>query len=443
MILDKWSPKVVLAIVLFIVTMVLASLYLKRSESFTSPDLPFTKPMLPNIDNVTFTDSKTGENFTITTESFVPYNSIDVSGDQTSITQLDAQSLDTLFKLIVNQDTGMIDISKAAPFRNAPHSSEQSRAYMNALLARLNRASDRKFHILDVQNVTKETSFDTATQEIIDKWSCELFIQDKDSRKVHAQAYDIRAQFYTKSNAMMVTLITFMTNYFYKQPLVGGQNIFDKYFRILNPFSLQQPFFTSEDKVLQEINTTDVLLDNHHKDLKQPQYSCFFSDGGKDTNVLTKQQCDVSSGHWDKKPTSDAECPFYKANKNYPNSFGGVGINGQCEMPIGTKAVGYRFISNDPANKPWCYNCKIGADGSPGGAGPCADEQRDMTLYPELGGNPDYMFPSDSILRGQYWQVLADRGLNWSAHPTTTKDITNPSQKQPVFASITGQTKKA
>ena len=30
----------------------------------------------------------------------------------------------------------------------------------------------------------------------------------------------------------------------------------------------------------------------------------------------------------------DSECPFYKSNKNYENTFGDC-INGYCEVPIG------------------------------------------------------------------------------------------------------------
>lgn len=435
MILAKWDYKVVTIVVLLIGVMLYTTFIgFKPYERFTSPAAPFSAPMLPNIQNVTLNNvGPKGESLTMTIEGFVPYNSTDVGNFQTSLVKLDQLSLETLFKRLIDEDAGNIDIQNLNSMREQPHSADQSRAYINSILARINNSSNRKFHILDVQGVYKQTSVDTKNQWFVDKWTAELFIQEKDSRKVHSTAMNIRTEFYTRGNKLMITKLNFMTDYFYKDPLVDGMNVYDKYFRIKNPFSLQQPFFTSEDKVLLDDNATDVILTDYHKDLRTPKYRCF-QENGEDKSAQTSESCGVVNGHWDKPVINDSECPFFMANPHYPNKLGGVNKDSnRCDMPVGTKTIGYRFISNDPAHKPWCYNCHIGADGMPGSIGPCCDEQRNMELYPELGGRPDYAFQGDALERGQNWQLLADRGLNWMANPTKTKDILNPKQKQPIF----------
>jgi len=372
------------------------------------------------------------------TEGFVPWNSAEVGKYQVSLMKLDQYSLEGLFNSLVEDDVDKIDTSSLTEFRNQPHSREQAQAYINHVLARINRKSDRRFHILDIQSTSKKSAIDTTNQKIVDKWTAELFIQEMDSRKVHAHALNIRMEFLSQSSLVKIEKLHFISDYFYKRPLVNGDNVHDRHFRIKNPFHLTQPFFTSEDKILPSTNDSDEILTNVHKDLRNPQYRCF--DGqGNDTNTDSQQLCDVSEGYWDTPVVNDSECPFFMANKQYPNRLGGVNPNGnRCEMPIGTKTVGYRFLSNDPIHKPWCYNCHVGDDGMPGSIGPCCDEQRNVELYPELGGNPDYAYPGDVLERGQNWKLLQQRGLNWAAHPTAIKDVTNPLQKQPVFNAFIG-----
>ena len=108
-------------------------------------------------------------------------------------------------------------------------------------------------------------------------------------------------------------------------------------------------------------------------------------------------------------------------------------------MPVNTKTIGYRFISNDPQHKPMCYGCADGGVlGDIGGIGPCCEEQRNVELYPNLGGNPDYAFENDALFRGQHWKLLQERGINWRRHPTNIRDVTDPKQKQPVFNAFIG-----
>jgi hypothetical protein len=449
MILQKFNKNVVIGIVLIAVLIVV--LHLGRPlipEQFNSNAGISTHAILSGCDDrwgpVQLNVQDNGGPFPsgITkdaiTEGFVPWNSAEVGKYQVSLVQLDQRSLEGLFSSLVEADRGKLDTNTLTEFRDQPHSQEQAKAYINHVLARINRKSDRMFHILDIQSTHKQSAIDSNTQQIVDKWTAELFIQEKDSRKVHAHAMNIRMEFLSQGTAVQIQKLHFITDYFYQRPLVDGDNIYDRNFRIKNPFSLTQPFFTSEDKILPSTNVSDSILTNIHKDLRKPEYRCF--DGqGKDTKTKTEDLCNVSEGYWDTPVTNDSECPFFMANKQYPNRLGGVNPNGnRCEMPVGTKTIGYRFISNDPAHKPWCYNCHIGADGLPGSIGPCCEEQRNVELYPELGGNPDYAYPGDVLERGQNWQVLQERGLNWAQHPTNTHDITNPLQKQPVFNAFIG-----
>jgi hypothetical protein len=85
-----------------------------------------------------------------------------------------------------------------------------------------------------------------------------------------------------------------------------------------------------------------------------------------DNIKLKKEEC---KSVWDKRCKSHKECPFFQANKNYPNYFGGC-VDGYCEMPIGVKRVGYRQYSGTPL----CYNNSC----------------------------PDYAFPLDSFSRLSY-----------------------------------------
>lgn len=372
------------------------------------------------------------------TEGFVPWNSAQVGKYQVSLVKLDQHSLEGLFKSLVNDDRGKIDTQYLTPFRDQPHSRDQARAYINHVLARINRKSDRRFHILDIQATNKQASFDTRSKKIVERWTAELFIQEKDSRKVHAHAMNIRMEMLTQGSTVHIEKLHFITDYFYKRGLVGGDNVHDRDFRIKNPFHLQQPFFTSEDKILPSTNESDDILTHHHKDLRTPQYRCF---DGQNNEVPggSEAQCDTSEGYWDKPVQNDSECLAFRANKNYPNKLGGVNPNTQrCEMPLGTKTIGYRFISNDPAHKPLCYGCINGGIlGDPDGIGPCCEEQKNKELYPHLV-SPDYAFPGDVLERGQHWKLLQQRGINWRAHPTDIRDITNKKQKQPIFNSFIG-----
>ena len=60
---------------------------------------------------------------------------------------------------------------------------------------------------------------------------------------------------------------------------------------------------------------------------------------------------------WDKRCVVDDDCPYYKANANYPNNRGGCINGGFCEFPVGVKRLGFTKYSDKNLNKPLCYNC--------------------------------------------------------------------------------------
>ena len=91
------------------------------------------------------------------------------------------------------------------------------------------------------------------------------------------------------------------------------------------------------------------------------------------------------TGVWDKSCNYNEDCPYFKRNRNYPNSRGGC-INGYCEMPINLKRFGYKQINDSKINDIICYNCK--KDNSKSCIGlncnKCCEEQKDKTKYPNF-----------------------------------------------------------
>ena len=147
------------------------------------------------------------------------------------------------------------------------------------------------------------------------------------------------------------------------------------------------------------------------------QYACFninYQFDAKDTYILpyfTKKECESqfdpygkskSVGIFDKPCKEDNECPFFNINKNYKNTFGKCMENGQCELPVNMKKLGYHYFLSDENNKPMCYNC--GAKEFKFGSilDSCCDEQYDNDKYPFLN-SPDYAFEGDFLQRKNFF----------------------------------------
>jgi hypothetical protein len=143
-----------------------------------------------------------------------------------------------------------------------------------------------------------------------------------------------------------------------------------------------------------QIGRAKAMMQRDQDALRQPtcygkqaitQSECeaeYKADGSKETKV----------GVWDTQCTRNEDCPFYQANKNYPNNFGGC-IQGSCQMPYGiTQTSPQRYQDESRAV---CYQCK-GKDVN------CCGDQKDRIKYPLLR-SPDYKFSGDEQLRRQYF----------------------------------------
>lgn len=125
-----------------------------------------------------------------------------------------------------------------------------------------------------------------------------------------------------------------------------------------------------------------------------PSYRCY-----GDTSITSKELCespyDVNGipkrkqTIWDRPCASDADCPFFKANKNYRNSRGGCNKDGFCEFPVGIKRIAYTKYDDQGMNAPFCYQCSNPSDPSC-----CKNQKSGWDLV-----SPDYAFPNDTAAR--------------------------------------------
>lgn len=138
-------------------------------------------------------------------------------------------------------------------------------------------------------------------------------------------------------------------------------------------------------------NTEKPIVENPYKDIR---YECY---GKKHIKIagLCESKYDQTGlkpkpvYQWDRRCEKNEECPYYQANKNYKNYFGGC-IDGFCQMPLGTKQISYRQV--DSEMKPMCHNCQDPLNPF------CCEEQKDRKIYPRLC-SPDYAFALDSYER--------------------------------------------
>lgn len=97
---------------------------------------------------------------------------------------------------------------------------------------------------------------------------------------------------------------------------------------------------------------------------------------------------------WDRPCETNLECPFYQANKNYPNYRGGCN-DGYCEFPLGVQRLSFRTF--DPNTKPICHHCPVENPR-------CCELQRTDKKYKQFR-SPDYAFENDSYERMYHSRV--------------------------------------
>ena len=91
---------------------------------------------------------------------------------------------------------------------------------------------------------------------------------------------------------------------------------------------------------------------------------------------------------WDKKCSTNEECPYYKKNTRYENNRGGC-INGSCEFPIGVKRIGFTKYNDEEYNSPLCYNCPDTTDLN------CCANIKESQDRNGVGIKNDYVFEND------------------------------------------------
>jgi hypothetical protein len=86
-----------------------------------------------------------------------------------------------------------------------------------------------------------------------------------------------------------------------------------------------------------------------------------------DTTIKSREQCESDRDAfgakkpggpdvWDEPCKHNTDCPYFQANKRYPNYRGGC-IAGYCELPMGLKRVGYRKYYQGDESFPLCHGC--------------------------------------------------------------------------------------
>jgi len=111
------------------------------------------------------------------------------------------------------------------------------------------------------------------------------------------------------------------------------------------------------------------------------------------------------NGIWDAPCQVNSDCPFYKANGNYPNEFGKCDkASGKCEMPLGVIPIGYTKYGR---LEPVCYNCGMESSDNR-----CCGVQADMIKAGKVGfKTPDYIFKGDTATRKSYKSDIEAQGL--------------------------------
>ena len=112
------------------------------------------------------------------------------------------------------------------------------------------------------------------------------------------------------------------------------------------------------------------------------------------------------NGIWDAPCQVDNDCPFYNANKNYPNKYGMCDkTSGICEMPLGVIPIGFTKYGKVEPN---CYNCNINSKDNKC----CGDQMNNIKMGKAKYLSPDYIFNNDENNRKKYKKELENIGLN-------------------------------
>ena len=357
---------------------------------------------------------------------------VDTVSDMENITKKENRWLKSVFKSLTDPTSLENLFDRPAGFQRVESNRYEAAEVIDYVLNLINQATGMRFKAIDIQSYKKEIK-QVDDGSTMNRYTIQLFVSDDLDGKVNDVAKDL-AMVITKHNGnYSIRYLELLGDNLYNLDLIPPNDPYDKYFKLMGDPGLSEPWPTDRSKVLYPYETIDVLRRITNQGRRRELYACYGIDGTiKDAD--TREQCDAAQGVWDTPAKKDEECPFYRANQNYNNRRGGIlrendastTVEGRCEMPVGVKRIGYKYYSDDPAHKPWCYNCKIGVDGQPGSYGPCCDEQEKAIAagYSTMV-TPDYVFEGDVLERKQDNAALAAKGLHWQEHPNRqdNKDV--------------------
>ena len=155
----------------------------------------------------------------------------------------------------------------------------------------------------------------------------------------------------------------------------------------------------------------EIISNDSFRCVDQPQY---YSNKERCLALFDEYGRPKNKGIWDAPCMHDNQCPFFKANKNYPNVRGQCRDDGTCEMPIGVTRIGYR--QHDKRTPPLCHNCKLQPSSIKPNIHksflyPCANKQKHKKSPFELLATPDYAFLNDYRERVKFSNQLKERDL--------------------------------
>ena len=191
---------------------------------------------------------------------------------------------------------------------------------------------------------------------------------------------------------------------------VRNQSPYIKYIDILERNDIDKTIFDT-DTISTKIS--DKIM-NISKDKKYSSHMCFGLVNGNSRQLSSYNNpifCKSfhpeinQNGIWDAPCQINTDCPFYKANKNYPNEFGKCDkISGKCEMPLGIVPIGFTKYGK---LEPDCYNCENSLNDNK-----CCNTQNELILNGNVSyKSPDYIFRDDETDRKQFEEDLKSIGL--------------------------------
>lgn len=141
----------------------------------------------------------------------------------------------------------------------------------------------------------------------------------------------------------------------------------------------------------------------------------FQYDDNKIACESSHNELDGKVGVYDYPCKEDTDCPYYQANKNYPNTFGKcIKATGVCEMPEGVTRMGYKL--EHKAGQAKCNNCNKlpGYEVNSLNDEACCIEQQNSLVSTGILPSPDYRFRGDYSVRQQPENLTAleKLGLN-------------------------------